>query len=106
MIAHFLSVSDIPLIIDSRVVQPREFLERLLAEIEGREHSTSDYFDEPATVLDPNLLNDRGSDAPPSPGPPASDAHEMPPTPAPPEGGAQVARVGTAAFENPIRLIF
>jgi hypothetical protein len=103
VIAHFLGVSGIPLIIDGRVVQPREVLERLLAEIEGRGHSTSDYFDELATVLDPNLLNDRHSDAPPPPGPPASDT---PPTPVPGGQGAQVALAGKAAFEDPIRLIF
>ncbi len=82
VIGHFLGVSGIPLIIDGRVVQPREVLERLLAEIEARGHSTSDYFDELATVLDPNLLNERDSDAPPAPGPPGSDAQDTTSTPA------------------------
>lgn len=104
VIAHFLGVTGIPLVIDGRAVQPREVLERLLAEIEGRGDSPSDYFDELATVLDPNLLNDRHSDLPPSPDPLGSGGDETPGTPA--GVSAQVAPADQRAFEDPIRVIF
>jgi len=64
VVAHFLGESDVPIVLDDRVVQPAEILKRLREEIDRRGWSASDCFDQSVGELDPSLLADRFPEEP------------------------------------------
>lgn len=59
VVAHFLGRSTSPIFVRGQLIQPREIIDGVLLEIARRKDVQSEYFDEWAFTLDPELTLDR-----------------------------------------------